>query len=154
MLTLIEINSNFNNIINNNLYIFNDIHTFIYKTENGLINYKNYDKFNCFLIFYINLIINNKISIDNLINLLNKLHNIFFENIHLDDNILYIETINSIIFTIIKNIYNTDVYLDNKHLFNDFYININKITKIKRNDYKSINNKIIFTNMDINDKYK
>ena len=78
MLTLIEINSNFNNIINNNLYIFNDIHTFIYKTENGLINYKNYEKFNCFLIFYFNLIINNKISIDNLINLLNKLNNIFF----------------------------------------------------------------------------
>ena len=56
--------------------------------------------------------------------------------------------------SIIKNIYNTDVYLDNKDLFNEFYINKKKITKLKRNDYKSINNKIIFTNMDINDKYK
>ena len=154
MINLLEINSNFNNIINNYLHIFNDIHTFIYKTEDGLINYKNYDKYFCFLIFYINLIINNKISINHLINLLNKLHNIFFENIQLDDNIIYIETINYIIFTIIKNIYNTNVYLDNKHLFNDFYINIKKITKFKKNDYKSINNKIIFTNMDINDKYK
>ena len=154
LLNLLEINSNFNIIINNNLNIFNSIHKYCYELEDGKINRKNYDKYNCFLIFYINLIINKKISIDHLINLLNTLHNIFFENIEINGNIEYIETINSIIFTIIKNIYNTDVYLENKHLFNDFYINSNKITKYKKKDYKSINNRIIFTNMDINEKYK
>ena len=154
LLNLIEINPNFNNIMNNNLYIFNNIYEYIYELEDGIISSKKYDKYNCFLIFYINLIINKKKSINYLINLLNTLHNIFFENITLDDKIKYTETLNSIIFTIITNIYNKDIYLENKKLFDDFYKNIEQIKKIKKNDFKSINNKIIFTNMNIYDKYK
>ena len=155
LISLIKINSHFTFLINENLDKFINIHKFIYiKDENNIKDSKNYDKYNCFFIFYINLFIYNELEVDYLIKTLNKLHEIIFQKIDEENNIEYIEILNSSILNIISNIYNTTFFLNNINLFDNFYLNVEKIKKMKKNNFKSLSNKTIFINMDIIDKYK
>lgn len=155
LLSLIKIDNHFTILINENLDKFINIHNFIYiKDEHNIKDSKNYDKYYCFFIFYINLFINNQLEIDYLIKTLNKLHEIIFQNINEEGKTEFIEILNSIILNIISNIYNAPVFLNNINLFDEFYSNVEKIKKLKKNNFKSLSNKTIFSNMDIIDKYK
>ena len=151
----ISINIHFKDLINQKINDFINIHQFIYiLDDDNNIDNKNYDKYKCFLIFYINLVINNELSIDNIIKLLENLQTILFKNINIENMINYVELINATIFAIISNIYNTEIFIQNYSLFSNFYQNVETIKKMKRTDYKSLTNKIIFLNMDIFDKYQ
>lgn len=151
----ISINIHFKDLINQKIDDFINIHQFIYiLDDDNNIDNKNYDKYKCFLIFYINLVINNELSIDNIIKLLENLQTILFKNINIENMINYVELINATIFAIISNIYNTEIFIQNYSLFSNFYQNVETIKKMKRKDYKSLTNKIIFLNMDIFYKYQ
>jgi len=151
----ISIDMHFKDLINQKINDFINIHQFIYiLDDDNNIDNKNYDKYKCFLIFYINLVINNELSIDNIIKLLENLQTILFKNINIENMINYVELINATIFAIISNIYNTEIFIQNYSLFSNFYQNVETIKKMKRTDYKSLTNKIIFLNMDIFDKYQ
>ena len=155
LISLININYEFNLLINNYLDIFTNINNYIYKLNNeNYVDNKNYDKYKCFTVFYVNLIKNNILSIDILINILIKLQNILFENILVENKKEFCEYINYTILLIISNIYNSEIYIQKYNLFNNFYDNVFKIKNFKCKDYSSLTNKIIFANMDIFDKYK
>jgi len=143
IITLININSNFEIIVNNNIQILLNIHKYL----------NDYEKYKCFCIFYVNCIINQILPIDILIKSLKNLHIELFSNFKQENNKDFCDNINNIIYSIIVKIYNTNVYKENYNLFSEFYNTCSNIKKLDKKENPSLSNKTIFLNMDIIEKF-
>lgn len=143
IITLININSNFEIIVNNNIEILLNIHKYL----------NDYEKYKCFCIFYVNCIINKILPIDILIKSLKNLHIQLISNFKQENNKDFCDNINNIIFSIIVKIYNTNIYKENYNLFSEFYNTCSNIKKLDKKQNPSLSNKTIFLNMDIIEKF-
>ena len=143
IITLININSNFEIIVNNNIEILLNVYKYL----------NDYEKYKCFCIFYVNCIINKILPIDILIKSLKNLHIELISNFKQENNKDFCDSINNIIFSIIVKIYNTDVYKENYSLFSEFYNTCSNIKKLDKKENPSLSNKTIFLNMDIIEKF-
>jgi hypothetical protein len=143
IITLININSNFEIIVNQNINILLNISKYL----------DSYDKYKCFCIFYVNCVINKIIPIDIIIKTLNNLQCELISNFKKQENKDYCDNLNNLIFSIITKIYNTDVYKENYNLFSDFYNTCSDIKKLNKNENPSLSNKTVFLNMDIIEKF-
>lgn len=146
-LNLINKNSDFSILLNNNIYKFIN---FINNVNYDTMNNKNNDELKCFLLFYINCIKKNVISYYVIFDLLNNVYNELFNYFEIENKKIYCEIINEFIFFIINNSYDI---IKNKDEYIIIYKNIEKIKVMKNNTCVSISNKIIFKNMDLYDKF-
>ena len=147
---LININSEFLNILNNHLDIFKNIYNYIKVplcnsgiNEENEIN-KNNDKFKCLCRFYIFCYKINLIQINAINNCINNLQEELLNNIKVENKTSYNELLTQFIFLIISN-----VKLSDENIINNFKF----IANSKNKSYLSISNKIIFKHKDIVDKY-
>lgn len=143
IITLININSNFEIIVNNNIEILLNVYKYL----------NDYEKYKCFCIFYVNCIINQILPIDILIKSLKNLHIELISNFKQENNKDFCDNINNIILSIIVKIYNTNVYKENYNLFSEFYNTCSNIKKLDKKENPSLSNKTIFLNMDIIEKF-
>tara|TARA_Y100000992_G_scaffold206467_2_gene141261 strand:+ start:2519 stop:3463 length:945 start_codon:yes stop_codon:yes gene_type:complete len=143
IITLININSNFEIIVNQNINILLNIYKYL----------DSYDKYKCFCIFYVNCVINKIIPIDIIIKTLNNLQCELISNFKKQENKDYCDNLNNLIFSIITKIFNTNVYKENYNLFSDFYNTCSNIKNLNKNENPSLSNKTVFLNMDIIEKF-
>ena len=148
---LININSDFSVILNNNLEIFYNIHKLIQiptscNSYNELTDInKHNDKYKCLCRFYIYCLKINLIPHNTINDLTIKLQEELISNIKIENKKDYNELLTQFIFLITSNIEFTDETLIAKFRYiANLNININK--------YPSISNKIIFKHKDILEK--
>jgi len=127
--------------INNDIIYQNNISF----DEISIIN-KNLDKEMAMALLFVNLFKLNIIEKDIIINFINKLFNIFFELINIENKTLQIHHLSNIIFILIKNSF---LIIKNEEIWKDIIYNINSISIMKQNIYLS--NKTIFKFMDLKD---
>ena len=146
---LININSEFSDILNNYLEIFNKIYNYIQLPTSSsnydeitIIN-KDNDKYKCFCRFYIFCSKIKLIPLNIINNATINISQELLDNIKLENKKEYNELLTQFLFLITSNFKITDEKLIN---------NFKYISNLKNNSFLSINNKIIFKHKDIVEK--
>jgi len=137
---LLNVDKIFYDILQTKLENINNI------AEKILQNDINLDKIECKLLFYINLSNSKIIEINIIVNIINNLQEKLLSVIKNENNSIIGENLTNIIDIIISNI-NIKYVKSNYSIYN----NIKTISKFKNKDFPSLNNKIIFKHMDMND---
>ena len=137
--------NDFNNIINDNIIVFDNILELILLSNFDIINQKS------FFLFYSNCLNIELVDDKKLCDILIKYQSILQELIKKENNKEKCEIINELIFVFIKNsktIFNTNI------LYKNVLNNVNLLSNYKVYDYKSLTHKIIFKNKDLVDLFK
>lgn len=149
LFNLININSDFSDILNNYLEIFYNIYKLI-KLPNSNNSYhelteinKHNDKYKCLCIFYIYCFKINLIPLEIITDAISNLQQELLNNIKLEDKKEYNELLTQFLFLITSNIKVTDEKLISNFIY---------ISTLKNNSFSSITNKIIFKHKDIVEK--
>jgi hypothetical protein len=146
---LININSDFSDILNNYLEIYYNIHKYI-KIPKSTLDYdeiteinKHNDKYKCLCRFYIYCFKINLIPSEIINDATSNLQQELLDNIKLEDKKEYNELLTQILFLITCNF---------KFTHEKLIENFKYISNLKNNSYTSISNKIIFKHKDIVEK--
>lgn len=149
LFNLININSDFSDILNNYLEIFYNIYKLI-KLPNSSHSYdelaqinKHNDKYKCLCRFYIFCLKINLIPLEIITDGTSNLQQELLHNIKLEEKKEYNELLTQFLFLITSNIKFTDEKL---------ITNFKYISNLKNNSYPGISNKIIFKHKDIVEK--
>lgn len=147
---LINMNSDFSDILNNYLEIFYNVYKYIQITTSSnnyheitVINQHN-DKYKCLCRFYIYCLKINLIPINIINDAASNIQQELLDNIKLENKKDYTELLSQFIFLITSNLKITDEIL---------LSNFKYISELKNNSLPSISNKIIFKHKDIVEKY-
>lgn len=147
---LINMNSDFSDILNNYLEIFFNVYKYIQITTSSnnyheitVINQHN-DKYKCLCRFYIYCLKINLIPINIINDAASNIQQELLDNIKLENKKDYTELLSQFIFLITSNLKITDEIL---------LSNFKYISELKNNSLPSISNKIIFKHKDIVEKY-
>ena len=135
----------FNNIINSNIIVFDNILKSILDENFDTVNNKS------FFLFYSNCLNIELIDNKKIYNILVKYQSILIELIKEENNKEKCEIINELIFIFIKN---SKTILNTNIQYKDILHNINLLSNYKIYDYKSLTHKIIFKNKDLVDLFK
>ena len=149
LFNLMNINSDFSDILNSYLEIFYNIYKLI-KLPNSNNSYhelteinKHNDKYKCLCIFYIYCFKINLIPLEIITDAISNLQQELLNNIKLEDKKEYNELLTQFLFLITSNIKLTDEKLVSNFIY---------ISTLKNNSFSSITNKIIFKHKDIVEK--
>ena len=137
--------NDFNNIINDNIVVFDNILKSILDNNSDIINNKS------FFLFYSNCLNIELVNDKKIFDILIKYQNTLQELIKEENNKDKCEIINELIFVFIKNskkIFNNNIQYKNS------LNNVNLLSNYKIYDYKSLTHKIIFKNKDLVDLFK
>ena len=147
---LINMNSDFSDILNNYLEIFYNVYKYIQITTSSnnydeitVIN-KHNDKYKCLCRFYIYCLKINLIPINIINDATTNIQQELLDNIKVENKKDYTELLTQFIFLITSNLKITDEKL---------LSNFKYISELKYNSLPSISNKIIFKHKDIVEKY-
>ena len=137
--------NDFNNIINNNIIVFDNILKTILDNNSDIINNKS------FFLFYSNCLNIELVDDKKIIDILFKYQSILQELIKQENNKEKCEIINELIFVFIKN---SKTIFNNNIQYKNILNNVNLLSNYKIYDYKSLTHKIIFKNKDLVDLFK